>query len=58
MSLKDMPTGLTASHVIVAGPSYMDDGTLEAKHMIQESMWNGVSHVDSKWDGTVQSDIE
>lgn len=58
MSVGQTPKNLTASHVIIAGESYMDDGTLEAKTMISDSFWNGVSHVDSKWDGLVTSVIE
>lgn len=58
MPLKDTPKSLTASHVIIAGPHWRDDGKLEAKHMVQESIWNGVNHVDAKWGGTVQSAID
>lgn len=58
MRLKDAPAGLMASHVIVAGPSWQEDGSLEAKHMVQQSIWNGVTHVDAKWDGSVQAVIE
>lgn len=58
MRLKDTPKELTASHVIIAGPSWKDDGTLEAKYMLQASIWNGVTHVDAKWDGKVQTAID
>ena len=58
MRLGDMPKSLTASHVIIAGPSWQDDGSLEAKHMLQTSIWNGVTHVDAKWDGTVQAALD
>lgn len=55
MRLKDLPPSLTASHVIIAGPNWEDDGTLEAKYMMQDSIWNGVTHVDAKWDGNVMA---
>lgn len=58
MRLKDVPPLLTASHVIIAGPSWQDDTTFEAKHMLQDSVWNGVTHVDSRWDGSVQAAID
>jgi hypothetical protein len=48
MRLKDLPKGLTASHVIIAGPHWNDESKLEAKRMIQESIWNGVNHIDTK----------
>ena len=58
MRLKDVPKELAAAHVIIAGPSWKDDGTLKAEHMVQESLWNGVSFVKAKWDGKVQSAID
>lgn len=42
--------------IIIAGPSY--DGSMSAQYMIAQSEWNGVIHVDSKWDGKVGSAIE
>jgi hypothetical protein len=50
-ALKDIPVGLTASHVIIASED-------ETVFMIQESIWNGVTHVDSKWDGKVMTAVE
>ncbi|QEH36554.1 hypothetical protein OJF2_51380 [Aquisphaera giovannonii] len=58
MPLKDVPKELTASHVIIAGPGWKDDGSLEAKYMLQASIWNGVTFVDAKWDGKVQTAID
>jgi hypothetical protein len=58
MRLAGMPKSLTASHVIIAGPGWQDDGSLEAKYMLQTSIWNGVTHVDAKWDGSVLAAIE
>ena len=58
MRLKDIPKGLTASHVIIAGPHWDSDrNSLEAKYMLQESIWNGVTFVESKWDGDVEEAI-
>lgn len=58
MRLADVPKELTACHVIIAGPSWRDDGMLEARHMLQTEVWNGVTHVDAKWDGKVFAAIE
>ena len=58
MRLEDLPSDLTASHVIIAAPTYKNDGTLEPEYMVQDSIWNGVSHVKSAWDGKVLSAIE
>src|SRR5690606_37139862 len=49
--LKDLPPVLTASHVMIGS----DEG--RTVFMIQESQWNGVTHVDAKWDGKVLSAI-
>jgi hypothetical protein len=54
MELQDVPENLKCSHIIIAGPHYTGDG-LEAKHMMQESIWNGVTHCETKWDGTLFS---
>lgn len=56
MKLKDIPKSLKASHVIVAGLDY-DGNRMEAKHMMQEQIWNGVTHLDTKWDCTVEGAI-
>lgn len=65
--LAEMPEGLTAYHVIIAAPSYVandvdkDDvwtGPPRAVEMVAQSMWNGVSHVDAKWDGNVAAFVE
>jgi hypothetical protein len=58
MRLKDMPKELKPSHVIIAGPHWNDEAKLEAKHMVQDSLWNGVSFVKAAWDGRVQSVID
>ena len=47
----------TAFAVIVAKKAYKGD-TLEAEFMIHKYMWNGVTHVDTKWDGLVSSALE
>lgn len=56
-ALKDMPITLTASHVIIAGEGYGDEKKLEAKYMIQDSIWNGVTHVDTQWDKNVATAV-
>ena len=46
----------SAHRVIIAGPSY--DGSIEATYMVAQSEWNGVSHIETKWDGTIRSALE
>lgn len=48
-----LPPGLTADRVVFAGPSWGDDGTMQAKHIEQVDFWNGTNYVKSDWDGTV-----
>lgn len=54
--LKDMPPSLSASHVIIAGPAYKEG--IEACDMIQQDIWNGVSHVKTEWDGLVVTALD
>lgn len=56
-TLANMPEGLTASTAIVAGPSYSDESKMRACYLIQDRMWNGVTHIDTKWDGKISSMI-
>lgn len=56
MPLAHMPPNMTAGHVIIAGPNYNESG-FQARYMISETIWNGVMHVKSAWDGTVQTAI-
>lgn len=55
--LGDLPDGLTAARVIVAGPRWDNKG-LAASTMVQSSCWNGVTWLDTQWDGTVATAIE
>lgn len=48
----------TASRLIFVGPHWKDEGKYVPKEMLQSSFWNGVSHIDSTWDGKVASGIE
>lgn len=58
-TLEQMPAGLTASRVIIAGPHWDDEtGGFEAKRMLSDDIWNGVTHVDTAWDGKVQTVID
>jgi hypothetical protein len=52
-----LPEKLTASHVIIAAPRFSDENKLEASYMIQESAWNGVKFMETKWDGLVLSAV-
>lgn len=54
MKLSDVPAALEAGRVIVAGPDY-EGKSMEARYMTQRGFWNGVDHVDTKWDGKVSS---
>jgi hypothetical protein len=56
MKLEEVSEGLACSHVIVAGPNYSGEN-IEAKFMIQESIWNGVTHCKTAWDGTLAAAI-
>jgi len=52
-----VPKDLSAFAVIVAGKDWKGEG-FEAKFMIHESSWNGVTHIDYQWDGLVDSAIK
>ncbi len=56
-------TRVECSRVIIAGPSYVPDtsehtGPLEAVFMLCDSQWNGVNHMDVKWDRKLTSALE
>lgn len=54
--VSEIPEGLTAYTVIIAGPSYGDgkfDGPAEAKYLAHKSIWNGVTHQDTEFKGNV-----
>ena len=55
--LSEITDEITSYAVIVAGPNY-DFSGLDAKHMIHKDMWNGVTHVETKWDGLVLSAVK
>src|ERR1700721_3079901 len=57
MPLSEAPMGMLCAHVIVAALDYKNE-KLEAVYMIQESIWNGVTHVKAAWDGTLGAAIE
>lgn len=54
--VSELPSEASCSHLIIAGPTY-DDSGLEAVYMIQDQIWNGVTHVDTKWDSKVLTGI-
>lgn len=56
--LSDVPEGLTAERVIIAGPSWNDDGSFSAYYMISDDIWNGVMHVKTQWDGKLRTALE
>lgn len=57
MTLEEVPASYNCHHCIIAGPNYDETG-LQAQFMIETSMWNGVNHVDTKWDGTIGSALK
>lgn len=57
LRLGNVAKDLTAFAVIVAKKAYNSDD-LEAEFMIHQYVWNGVMHVDTKWDGLVSSALE
>ena len=55
----DVPDGLTCFRAIIAAPSYSTktkthDGPVEAVYMVAKADYNGVSYIDSAWDGTLR----
>lgn len=56
-TLAELPERLNAFRVIIAGP--LNDGSgLEAVDMISDSVWNGVRHVKTAWDGKVVNAVD
>lgn len=54
-TVAELPAGYTVSRVIVAAPGY--DGKISAQHMLCDSIWNGVCHQDTDWNGSVADAI-
>lgn len=52
--LEDVPREMSCERVIFAAPSVID-GRMEAQDMFQDQVWNGVTHLDTVWDGTIRS---
>ncbi len=53
----------TCCTLIIAGPDYDDKtkdwtGDLTASFLLQKSIWNGVTHQDTAWDGRLVSAVE
>lgn len=55
--VEEIPENLACSRVIIAGPSY-DDKSIEAHFMLCDSLWNGVNHMDAKWDGNIHTALQ
>lgn len=52
---------LSASRVIIAAPEFHDGkwtGPLRAVYMVEDEHWNGVTWIESKWDGKLVSALE
>lgn len=52
MTLLYTPRSMECERVIIAGPDCEGDG-LETKHMVSDSICNGVNHQKTTWDGTL-----
>ena len=57
LRLKDTDENIAMSRIIFANENY-DNSGLDAKEMFVKSLWNGVTHQDSAWDGTLKTAIE
>jgi hypothetical protein len=55
MPLKDVDRSMTAGRVIIATFFH---GRAKAEFMIEQQFWNGVTHVDTTWDGTIGSALD
>lgn len=55
--LRVIPLSLKFDRIIFAGQKYESD-ELEATSMLATSIWNGVNHQDTNWDGSFSSAIE
>ncbi|PHS61029.1 MAG: hypothetical protein COB09_18960 [Thalassobium sp.] len=56
MTLKDTPENLEVHHVIIATPDWEDK--IAAHYMVENSVYNGVNYLDTKWDGTIKGALE
>jgi hypothetical protein len=54
LTVGDVTSSIKCSHVIIAGPNYEGNG-IEAKYMVRDQIWNGVTHQDTTWDQTISS---
>lgn len=55
---KDVPLDLPCSRVIIASVGYSDTKEFTAQYMVEDSIWNGVVHQETTWDGTLKHAIE
>jgi hypothetical protein len=56
LPLAETPQTMTCYHLIIAGPSYEGD-ELQARYMLQDSIWNGVTYQPTAWDGTIVAGV-
>jgi len=52
LPVRDLPDGLTAEVVIIAGPDWKGEA-MTASTLLFKKMWNGVNYQDSTWDGQI-----
>lgn len=65
MSLKDVPKSLEAERVIIASfdfdpesKTWSNKTKFDAQYMIARAEWNGVSHIDTVWDGKIETAVK
>lgn len=55
MMVKEIPPGLTPETVMIAGPSEWNNRGIQAKTLLHRFVWNGCTHQETKWDGTMEA---
>jgi hypothetical protein len=58
MPVGQLPKGLSAHTLIVAGPDWSDKHKLRAHFMLHKKVWNGCNLQATDWDGNVLKGIE
>jgi len=55
MKFNDVPDDLKCARVIFAAPAYGDEDGFRAGYMLSDSIWNGVNHQKTDFDGVFSS---
>lgn len=54
--VKDIPDGLTCEALLIG--SVKTGGVRECEYLLRKSIWNGVVHQDTTWDGSVKKALQ